>query len=100
MRALLFGITLGMTLALAACVEGSGQGPTSKNATAGGKQEPRMICREEAATGSLFTHTVCRSPEQVEEERAAGQDMARRQRGTSSPDQPFATPQQPSGGPR
>jgi hypothetical protein len=95
MRALLFGTTLGMTMALAACVEGSGQGPTSKNATASGKHEPRMICHEEASTGSLFTHTVCRSPEQIEEERAAGQDLARRQRGTPSPD-PTLQP----GGPR
>jgi hypothetical protein len=100
MRALLFGTTLGMTLALAACVEGSGQRPTSKNATASGKQEPKMICREEAATGSLFTHTVCRSPEQVEDERAAGQDLARRQRGTSSPDQQMPSLQPPTGGPR
>lgn len=99
MRALLFGTTLGMTLALAACVEGSGQRPTSKNATASGKHEPKMVCREEAPTGSLFTQTVCRSPEQVEDERAAGQDLARRQRSTSGPDQPFTTPQQPAAGP-
>jgi hypothetical protein len=99
MRALL-GTTLGTLLSLAACASGSGQGPTSKNATASGKSEPTMICREEAPTGSLFTHTVCRSPEQVEDERNSGQEMLRRQRGTSGPDQPIPTLQPPAAGPR
>jgi hypothetical protein len=95
MRALLLATTLGAALILAACVESSGQAPTSKNATASGKSEPRMICHEEASTGSMFTHTVCRSPEQVEDERNQSQDFVRRQRSGPRPD-PSAPP---SGGP-
>ena len=95
MRALLLGTTLGTALALAACAENTGQAPTSKNATASGKPEPRMVCHEEASTGSLFTHTVCRSPEQIEDERSHGQDFVRRQRSGPTPD-PSAPP---SGGP-
>jgi ABC-type Fe3+-hydroxamate transport system substrate-binding protein len=95
MRALLLGITLGTALVLAACVGNSGQAPTSKNATASGKSEPRMVCHEEASTGSMFTHTVCRSPEQVEDDRNQSQEFVRRQRSGPSPD-PSATP---SGGP-
>jgi hypothetical protein len=95
MRAHLLGTTLGTAFALAACAGNTGQAPTSKNATASGKPEPRMVCHEEASTGSLFTHTVCRSPEQVEDERSQGQDFVRRQRSGPTPD-PTAPP---SGGP-
>jgi hypothetical protein len=84
MRALLLGTTLGITLVLAACVSSSRQ--TSKNATASGRSEPHMICHEEASTGSMFTHTVCRSPEQVEDERNQSQEFVRRQRSGPSPD--------------
>ena len=102
MRALsgtILGTTLVTMLSLAACVENSGQGPSSKNATASGKSDPKMICREEAPTGSLFTQTVCRSPEQVEDDRNASQDMIRRQRGAPNNDSPISTPQQPAAGP-
>jgi hypothetical protein len=95
MRAFLLGATLGAALSLVACAESSGQAPTSKNASASGKPEPRMVCHEEASTGSLFTHTVCRSPEQVQDERNQSQDFVRRQRSGPSPD-PTAPP---SGGP-
>ena len=95
MRALLLGTTLGAALALVACAENTGQAPTSKNATASGKPEPKMICHEEASTGSLFTHTVCRSPEQIQQERDQGQDFARRQRSGPSSD-----PTAPTGGGR
>lgn len=96
MRALLLGAAIGAALVLAACVSNSGQAPTSKNATASGKPEPAMICHEEASTGSLFTHTVCRSPEQVEDERNQSQEFARRQRTPPAPDPSAAS----SGGPR
>ncbi|HSS00183.1 MAG TPA: hypothetical protein VLM79_24165 [Kofleriaceae bacterium] len=95
MRVYLLGATLGAALSLAACAENTGQAPTSKNATASGKPEPRMVCHEEASTGSLFTHTVCRSPEQVEADRNQSQDFVRRQRSGPTPD-PSGPP---SGGP-
>jgi hypothetical protein len=95
MRASLLGAVVGAALSLAACAENTGQAPTSKNATASGKAEPRMVCHEESSTGSLFTHTVCRSPEQIQQERDQGQDFLRRQRSGPTPD-PSAPP---SGGP-
>jgi hypothetical protein len=71
MRALLFGIAL----ALAACTSGSGQGPTSNTAQAG--KSDKMICKVEQPTGSSISREVCRTPEQVEADRKAADDMFR-----------------------
>ena len=72
MRALL----LGTALALAACTSGSGQGPTSNNAHAG--RSDGMICREERPTGSSISREICRTPEQMEADRKAADDMFRK----------------------
>ena len=72
MRALL----LGTALALAACTAGSGQGPTSRNAQAG-KSDSKLICKEEVPTGSSISREVCRTPEQIEADRKAADDMFR-----------------------
>jgi len=76
MRALLLG-TLAL-LALGAsggCTTGSGQGPTSSNAQAG--KSDRMVCRQETPTGSSISREVCRTPEQIEADRKAADDMFR-----------------------
>jgi hypothetical protein len=70
MRALL----LGTALALAACTSGSGQGPTTAQA---GKSDG-MICRMEQPTGSSISREVCRTPEQMEADRQAADDMFRK----------------------
>jgi hypothetical protein len=72
MRALL----LGTALALAACTSGSGQGPTSSTAQAG--RSDKMICRMEQPTGSSISREVCRTPEQMEADRKAADDMFRK----------------------
>ena len=75
MRALL----LGTALALAGCTAGSGQAPTGNNATAGGKSDSKLICKEETPTGTTFSRTVCRTPDQVEDNRKGADDMLRNQ---------------------
>lgn len=72
MRALL----LGTALALAACTAGSGQAPTSNNAQAG-KSDSKLICKQEQPTGSSISREVCRTPEQMEADRKAADDMFR-----------------------
>ena len=71
MRALL----LGTALAFAACTAGSGQGPTSSNAQAG--KSDKLICKQEQPTGSSISREVCRTPEQIEADRKAADDMFR-----------------------
>jgi hypothetical protein len=74
MRAFFLGI------ALAACAPSTGQGPTTSNAaTAGNDSDPNVVCREETPTGSSISRKVCRTPEQIEEDRKAAEDMFRNQ---------------------
>lgn len=89
MRALLLGKGFGILLVLAGCASGSGQSPTP-NTPASGKSDSKMICHEETPTGSMFSRTVCRSPEEVEGERNNSQEFLRNQRGRPEP--------QPGGG--
>jgi hypothetical protein len=72
MRALL----LGTALALAACTSGSGQGPTSNTAQAG--RSDKLICKMEQPTGSSISREICRTPEQIEADRKAADDMLRK----------------------
>jgi hypothetical protein len=69
MRHLLLGI------ALAACAPGSGQGP---NTTTAGTSS-HMICREETPTGTSISRTVCRTPEQMEDDRRNAEELIRQQ---------------------
>jgi hypothetical protein len=61
---------------LAACASGSGQGPTSNTAQAGNSDN--MVCKMEQPTGSSISRQVCRTPEQIEADRKAADDMFRK----------------------
>lgn len=64
-------ILLATALGLVACA-----GPQKPNEPSG-PNEPgdRKICTQEATTGSNINHTVCRSAQQKEDERKAGQEF-------------------------
>ena len=69
-------LLLGTALALAACTAGSGQRPTSNRAHAG-TSDSTLICKEETPTGSSISREVCRTPEQIEADRKAADDLFR-----------------------
>jgi hypothetical protein len=72
MRHLVLGI------ALAACASNSGQGPTTNTPTASGDEtSSNLVCREETPTGSSISRRVCRTPEQMEDDRRAAEEMLR-----------------------
>jgi len=66
---------LAPVLALAACVASSRPGPNTT--TASTSDGTKVICREEAPIGSTITRQVCRTPEQMEEDRKRADDMLR-----------------------
>jgi len=70
---------LAAVLALAACGPGSTQGPHASHAASGSTSDPTLICKEETPTGSHFSHEVCRTPEQIEDDRKAADDLMHRQ---------------------
>jgi hypothetical protein len=74
---------LAAVLVLAACGSGSTQGPNANHAGTGSGSG--LICKEETPTGSHFSHEVCRTPEQVEEERKAAEDLMRTPGGVIRP---------------
>ena len=72
MRHLLLAITL------AACAPGSGQAPATTNASASGKgTNGNLICKEEAPTGSSISRQVCRTPDQIDDDRKDADAMFR-----------------------
>lgn len=85
MRALL----LGTALALVACASSSSQGPSANNTTAKSGSNPGLICKEERPTGSNLPREVCRTPEQMADDRREAEDLLRR---------PPVAPQRPAGG--
>jgi hypothetical protein len=70
-------VLLALVLGLAACASGPSATPNNSAAQAGSGGKPRQICKEEATTGSNITHMVCRSPEQVDEDRDSAQTWRR-----------------------
>lgn len=71
---------LAAVLALAACGPTASQGPTTNHATASGNGSGSdLICHEEAATGSTLSHEVCRTREQVDDDRKGADEMLRTQ---------------------
>jgi hypothetical protein len=72
MRHLLLGI------ALAACAPfPEPQAPTTTTTTTA--DGTTLICREEVPTGTNFSRTVCRTPQQMEDERRAAEELLRTQ---------------------
>jgi hypothetical protein len=71
------GILAAVVLAFAGCAGGSGsQAAKPRQASA---DEEGMVCRDEAAVGSLFTKRVCRpeNDDESREKRARTQDVLR-----------------------
>jgi len=68
---------LAAVLVLAACGSGSTQGPNAHHAASGSGSGSNLICKEETQIGSHFSHEVCRTPEQVEDERKAAEELMR-----------------------
>jgi hypothetical protein len=61
---------LAAPLLFAACASSSPQGSTTTPATASGSGSgSNMICHQETPTGSSISREVCRTPEQVEDDR-------------------------------
>ena len=72
------GMLLITALVFTAC--GSTQGPPANHATASGSGAGSdMVCHEETPTGSSFSRTVCRTREQVDDDRKGADDMLRTQ---------------------
>jgi hypothetical protein len=71
---------LAAMLVVAACGSGSTQGPSANTAASGSGSGSNLICKEETPTGSHFSREVCRTPEQVEDDRKDADDLLRRQR--------------------
>lgn len=70
---------LAAVLVLAACGPGSTQGPNANHAASGSGSGSNLICKEETPTGSHFSREVCRTPEQIEDDRKGADDMMRKQ---------------------
>jgi hypothetical protein len=70
---------LATVLILAACGSGSTQSPNASHAASGSGSGSNLICKEETPTGSHFSHEVCRTPEQIEDDRKGADDMMRKQ---------------------
>jgi len=65
-------------LVLAACAANSAQGPTPHEATTSENGSGSgMICHEETPTGTNMTRQVCRSPEQMDKDKADAEDLIR-----------------------
>jgi hypothetical protein len=61
---------------IAACASESQSRPATRTAGSGvGGDE---ICREEKPTGTMFTHKVCRTPDQMQDDRQAADDLIHR----------------------
>ena len=60
---------------LTACAGGSTGTRASQQPSADASDDPDMICRHEARTGSNITHKVCRTRELSERERKAAEDF-------------------------
>jgi hypothetical protein len=69
-------------LVLVACASSSNQGPPPNHGTAVGSN---MICREERPTGSSIPRTVCRTPEEIDQDHQDAQDLARTRPAVVSP---------------
>lgn len=66
-------LAISMTLALAGCAGNSGKvGPNGEKLANNGK-----ICKFEKTTGSNIGRKVCRTPEQIEYERQAANELLR-----------------------
>ena len=65
---------IGMALALAACGASHQSTRTAGNGSGSG-----LICREETPTGTSMSRQVCRTPEQIEDDRKGADDMLRMQ---------------------
>jgi hypothetical protein len=68
---------LAAVLVFAACGCGSTQGPKPNHAASGSGPDSNLICTEETPTGSHLSHEVCRTPEQIEDERKAAEELMR-----------------------
>ena len=64
---------LGMTIALAACMSSSRRSRSASGAGGGSD----LICREEVPTGTSLSRQVCRTPEQMEDDRMRAEQMLR-----------------------
>lgn len=69
MRHLLLGI------ALAACASGSSQ--RSNTTTTANAESSELVCREETPTGTSISRQVCRTPQQIEDDRRAAEELLR-----------------------
>jgi hypothetical protein len=70
---------LAAVLVLAAFGCGSTQSPNASQPASGSGSGSNLICKEETPTGSHFSREVCRTPEQVEDDRKGADDMMRKQ---------------------
>jgi len=73
MRSMLFAVVLG----LAACGPSASHGPSPNRATAGGATGSDVVCREETPTGSSFSREVCRTRDQMNDDRKGAEDLMR-----------------------
>lgn len=64
-----------MAIALAACMAATN--PSTR--TAGKGSGSGLICREETPTGTSMSREVCRTPEQIGDDRKGADDMLRTQ---------------------
>jgi len=71
-----------VALLLAACGAPTAQGTGANTAASGSGAGAETDCHDETPTGTNIPHTVCRTPEQNQDER----DAARRYIQTSRPD--------------
>jgi hypothetical protein len=71
MRHLLLGI------ALAACASGSSSRSTTTTTTTASAENTELVCREETPTGTSISRQVCRTPQQIEDERRAAEELLR-----------------------
>jgi len=65
---------LAAPLFLAACTSSSPQGSTTSHASGNGSGSG-LICHDEAPTGSTISREVCRTPEQIEDDRKGADQM-------------------------
>ncbi len=68
MRALVFAMVV------TGCASGSGQGPAANNPNG---SEAGLICKEETPTGTNMSRRVCRTPDQINDDRQAADDFLR-----------------------
>jgi hypothetical protein len=65
---------LAAPLFLAACTSSSPQGSTTSHASGDGSGSG-LICHEEQPTGSSISRKICRTPEQIEDDRKEADQM-------------------------